>query len=381
MINLKRFGTIYLKDMTKEIEDTIISDETQMRRLYEKIEELERIIKQKDIENKILKEENEAYKIQIETFKKLFNDKNKENDNREESDKLLNFDKYKKYINNKDNIEKINEEYKKNNGPQLLDFNKMKKVLNNEIDENISIQSSDDNLEKIKSDKIIKELNIKENLSNESKNIDDVNIFSNNICPNIDTNKNDEKENTSDSHLGENNVKKFNKKDNKNIPILERFPINVYETIDLKFTEKIQNNKEIKELFDLIRYENNYKIKYQYEIAVLHNKYENDITIDDIIEFKIKNEGLKSSEKTRLKRKIERCKYLYEKYQNNLSRVGFQLYHIGYMNKKEWKLWIEELEKIMDKMEPIPCQYIWKKGDKKGSECGMINCKNHCFLS
>src|ERR1700759_4624831 len=76
-----------------------------------------------------------------------------------------------------------------------------------------------------------------------------------------------------------NDDKKISKRENKNLYILDRYPIKKYKEI----AEKTRRNKD-------------------------------SITIDEIIEYIIDQEGFSQKSKSRLKYKFERCTFLYNKY-------------------------------------------------------------------
>jgi hypothetical protein len=382
----KRFGQI----MTKEMEETVLNDTKQMNKLYEEIEELKKNIKEKNIEINLLNEQNKMYLNIIQ----------------KNNIKIENF---------------VSD--KKDNGPKILDFNKMNEVLNNENNNhnnfdsiksdfkfnfnypnnlNIKNQDLENDLERVNSelneiknkpitppyspDNKINEENIKNKIKQEleaefkqklNEEINSINQIKDKIISEL------QEKNKSNSSFSQplGNTTNKSKTNDKSKELLIRFPINKNnDEINENIKDKINNNKEIKELFDIVKSENAFRVKYQYEIATLYNKNKDEITLDDILDYKIKNEGLKHSEKSRLKYKMERSKILYEEYGNDLNRVVFQVSHLGYMNKKEWSLWKIELDKIMESLPPIPCPYIWKKGKDKGSLCSALRCKKHGFI-
>lgn len=320
MYKLKRFGTIYSKDMTKEIEETINNDEIQMKKLYERIEYLEDELNKKNTKIKILEEENEAYKLQIVTYKKLFNDE-------------------KNYINNID----ITKEDKKDDGPKLLNFNKMKEALKRE-----------DELES--KNKIIPKVEPTYQIFEEEYN-------TNNFIPTPSISSDDGSGKIKECH--DTNIpisKPIRKQRNKKLPAIERYPVTIYD-------------KTNSEILNFVSEENKFLIKFQYKIAEKLDKKIEEINIKDIIDFKIKCEGLNDNkdQRKRLKFKIERCKVLYEKYGEKLSRVKISLNYLSEMPEKIWFEWLQSLDNIINNLyiDSIKCDYKYKNN----KICGRYDCK------
>lgn len=344
----KRFGIISSKDMTKEIQDTIQNGEKQYKELYEKIEELEKIIKEKNIEINLLNEQNKIYKdiiqnnnIKMENFILDKTDNNKKDNN----PKILNFDKMqvlnKENGNNNINTDSIKSDFKINfNVPNITNINIKEthehKDLSNKFNEKEEI-------------KILKEENIdKSTVSIDSKN--------NNI-----------------SYVGE--ISRNTKKQyDRSKPILTRFPI-----IPINITkEESMCDPTVKEILDFIASETNYLIKYQHRIGKYLDEIKK-IDIEYIINFKVKKENLSYNQKSKLKKKIQRCKYLCDTYKYKLNSISFSIYNISIMSKKEWEEWLTELDKIIKDKYPSGylCDYIKKTGKNKGQPCGIKDCEEH----
>lgn len=359
MNKIKRFGTIYLRDMTKEIEETINNDENQMKKLYERIEYLEDELNKKNTKIKILEEENEAYKLQIITYKKLFNDE-------------------KNYINNID----ITEEDKKDDGPKLLNFNKMKETLKREdeiesknklipkVKPAYKMIEEDNNTNKfipthsISSDSNSSDMNYERFLKNQEK----FKIIVNKLILNIKIKKFLDNKSRSIEECHDTNIrnsKPIRKQRNKNLPAIERYPVTVYD-------------KTNSEILNFVSEENKFLIKFQYKIAEKLDKKIEEINIKDIIDFKIKCEGLNDNkdQRKRLKFKIERCKVLYEKYGEKLGRVKISLNYLSEMPEKIWFEWLQSLDNIINNLyiDSIKCDYKYKNN----KVCGRYDCKiNH----
>lgn len=166
---------------------------------------------------------------------------------------------------------------------------------------------------------------------------------------------------------------KSNKNENKNINILNKYPIIIYKDI---------NESNIKKM---VACECSYSIKYQYEISKTIEKIK-DITLDETIEYIINQENLSSSKKTKLKYRLERCKFLYETYGDKLNNIKINISNLEHISKKEWILWANELNNIIKELYPDDnvkdiehnfCKYVYKKGNKKDNICNKINCKRH----
>lgn len=160
----------------------------------------------------------------------------------------------------------------------------------------------------------------------------------------------------------------------KTKPILERFPI-----IPINVTkEECMSDPTVKEVLDFIASETNYMIKYQYRIGKYLDEIKK-IDIEYIINFKVKKENLSYGEKSKLKKKITRCKYLCDTYRYKLNSISFSVFNISIMTKVEWEEWLNELDKIMQNKYPpgYKCDYIKKAGKNKGLPCGKVDCDEH----
>jgi hypothetical protein len=293
-------------------------------------------------------------------------------------------------------------------GPKLLDINKYKEYVNKENTDNNNVNEI--NSLDIK-EKVI-ELNIKEtdeykNLQIELKELKEDYIQIQNkkdkveesneyilLKSNYENLLNERNNETDNNDENENQIKELqNKVDiltkqlNTNIKtktskthttvkqeydILSKYPIKVYKDI---------YNSKIKQL---IASEVALKIKFQCKIAEETNKNEEDITMDEIIDYIIKQEGLTPQVKSKIKYKFERCVYLNENYGDYLNIFKFGVQHLGFMSSKDWNLWVIELENLIKEnfpnfipKEKIKCKYIYKRGIQKGQSCDIINCRRH----
>lgn len=347
----KRFGTI---NMTREIEETVLGDAKQMELLYEEIENLKVVVNKKDLEIKILKEENEAYKLQIETFKLLYKD-NTELSNHNENIEHLDI---KKPV----NIDiKDNKEYIK----VLNELDKIKSEYNYIKEDYINIQRKNDKTEE-KDEKIKSLENIIEDLKYKFSNIDNK--------ENEFDEKQDEINKLNETiKILQKDIKKVKNKPIKNKPevqdfnILTKYPIKVYKDI---------GNSKIKKL---IAAEIAYKVKYQCRIAKETERNEENITMDEIIDYIIQQEELSQQDKSRLKYKFERCIYLNKNYEDKLNIFKFSIYNLSNMSKKHWDLWLNELDRLIQENYNIE-NNLNKKGNDKDKKCNKINCKNKNHL-
>lgn len=343
MNKIKRFGTIYLRDMTKEIEDTINNDEVQMKKLYEKIEELENELNKTNTKNKILEEENILLKQQNEMYLNIIQKNNIDINNNcdnmsEEKDsypRLLNFNKYKEYI-NKNNNTNINEGDRINIPTPSISSD------SNSVDMNYERFLRNKEKFKIIVNKLILNIKIKKFLNNKS-------------------NKNEKCHDTNNEN-NINNSKPIRKQRDRNLSAIERYPVIIYD-------------KTNSEILNFVSEENKFLIKFQYKIAEKLDKKIEEINIKDIIDFKIKCEGLNDNkdQRKRLKFKIERCKILYEKYGEKLSRVKISLNYLSEMPEKIWVEWLQSLDNIINNLyiDSIKCDYKYKNN----KVCGRYDCK------
>ncbi len=161
--------------------------------------------------------------------------------------------------------------------------------------------------------------------------------------------------------------KSKNKFDNKKLNILERCNVKVYNYDNLEC-----NNEELT-ILDYISSENKILIRFYSSITEKFDK--NDETIwKKIYKFKVNNGEIVDypDNKKRFKYKYLRCKELYNKYGENLKRFNMSIYYLGRLNKDEWKVFLEEFDKLYNNtfknMES--CQYNYKNG----KICGIDNC-------
>jgi hypothetical protein len=248
------------------------------------------------------------------------------------------------YLNyNKEKDINFNMNYKKGSNNQS--------VLDGHIDSNKKNN-------KDKSDIIIEEVLEKNKTSSIYPNIKNYNLLP---TPSSSTDKDKSHDSAIIIESEENNIK------SDDIPksVIEKYPVKVY----------IQTNSEI---LQFVSSENKFLINFQYKIAEKLNSKIEDIKMKDIIDFKIKYEGLvdNKDQRLRLKRKIERCKVLYENYGEKLSRFKISLNHLSDMSEKTWKLWLIDFDKIVMEIykECIKCNYVYKNS----KICNKYNCKiNH----
>jgi hypothetical protein len=165
--------------------------------------------------------------------------------------------------------------------------------------------------------------------------------------------------------------KSKNKFNNKNLKILERCNVKVYNYNNLEC-----NDKEL-HILNYISSENKVLIRFYSTITEKFDK--NDDTIWKIIyNFKVRNNELVDypDNKRRFKYKYLRCKELYKLYGENLSRFSMSIYYLGILSKDEWKVFLEEFDKLYNNtfknMES--CQHKYKNN----KICGIFNCnKKH----
>lgn len=320
---------IFKKIPNKEMEETMLSDTHQMKKLYEQIEELKEIIKNKDIEINLLED-----KISI--LEKIIDNNNTKNDDN------LNINK------NDINIPKFMPAHKLIEEDEIfINDNYQRKEFNVKIDD----KPEDD-----------------EESSSDSENTNNEFILR---PPKVNLNnclyeyyKNKENEKTKPNSGCE---KRYRRDRDKTLPPIQRYPPKIYNYSNTKNTE----------LFNFISSENKILIKFQSMIA---EKIIEDNVWEDIYQFKIINNELKDSStaKKRFKYKILRSKILYDKYEEKLSKFEIYLSHLGEMSDNEWELWLKDFDKIfIDTYKDIEgCLYIYKTGKKEGQKCGVHNCNN-----
>lgn len=347
-------------NMTKEIEETIANDAKQMEELYDKIEILEGIIKEKDIEISML---NDKIKILTGIIDDFENTKNKGSNNLNQDTKLEN-----------NNI--------KIDGSNNLNQNLKSETLNNDKDLNFTISNIEDekfngsnNLNHIKKDNIniiptpstsndskINHNNIK-NIKNKIIKILIINYYKhkyekiiklrNEKCNSVDTST----------------PKKIQKSRNKSLPILERFGTKHIKNEDIKDSEILR----------FVGEEDCFNIEYQYLVANKIDKKQENISIDDVVEFKIKYENKRNTKSRRKEYRylIKRCSYLFNKYDKNLGKFKISLSSLRIMSEDEWNQWKIAFDNLYKEVfkDSIKCDVILKYGRNKGKPCNRLNCK------
>jgi hypothetical protein len=318
----KRFGTI---NMTKEFEETVLNDANQMNGLYEEIDSLKNIIKEKDIEIKLLNDK--IYMLNEIINKNEINKKNNDFDNHSDSESSS--ENIINYLNTPDNEEIIVEQNFESNKDDSFYWEEYKKY--------IYIYYNDF-----------------ETYYNKYY------TYYDNIDTNYDTDM-------SEKNNANKRTPKVRRQRNKELPILERFIAIPYDTCDIKNSEILQ----------YVSSEDSYNIKYQYIIADKINKKIEEMTIDEVIDFKIKYDKRSNSKTTRieLKHKIERCEYLYNKYKENLSKFKISLSDLSIMSSEEWEEWKIAFDILYNEIfninKPVPCTHKYKGG----RVCNKPDCK------
>lgn len=376
MYNIKRIGTIYSKGMTKEIEETILNDGKQMNTLYENIDNYKKLLSEKDDEINLLKEQNKIYKEIIEKNNIKINSQLKTNSNFSSECKMVNSE----YKNIKEINTKIymNEVDKLNNKIPIEETDEYQKLKLKLIDMSTKYNNLLDNFNNfsIKENFSEKEDNIKEKLKKViledfKQEMNDKDILLNNLQEEINSLKSEKQ--TKSSTLK--SCKSPDTRDISEIEKITRCPISIYKECDT-------------ELKRFIAAENAFRIKYQYDIEERYFKNIDNISIDEILEFKINQENISYQDKSRLKYKIKRCHFLHETYNDKLNFIHFPLSNIERMSGSNWKKWLLRLDELIlqvDKLYPeidqgVPCEYIWKRGENKDKKCGIIKCKKHKFI-
>lgn len=164
--------------------------------------------------------------------------------------------------------------------------------------------------------------------------------------------------------------KNRNRKQDKSLPILDRYSIIVYDDI---------GNSVVKQL---IAKETELIICYKNDVADKIKKNIDNITINDVMDYIAKHDNLSYTKKSTMKFLFERCEYLYTNYgqYNKLNKFKFDVPSLAYMNKKDWAKWILELDKLVKihYIEENICQHIMANNSKRpGQTCGKIDCKKH----
>lgn len=368
-----------IHNITQEMEETVQNNGKQMKELYDIIEKQKKEIEYLNNELSILRGEKYCYENKI---KKLEKQLEGYNEHIKICDKINIDEKVNEALKEQEKINKKNIEFYKNAYQRQI---KEIKELNSKIESYVNNEGSEytDLINKINdlNEEIIELKNIN-NQYKQSENEIDIDSIKNKLQKEFQAqieelklkhikeinelkNVNIPTPSTSDDIKLKNVLPIGDIRSNDKLDILTRYPIKQYNINEI-------GGNEIKAL---IAAENSFKIKYQYQIAKKLNKNIDSITMDEIIDFKIKQENLNPKDKYKLKRKIERCYYLYNKYGDKLNILKFSLRNVSYMNTKDWELWLEELDKIIQNI-PENCQYVFKKGARKDQKCGVLNCKD-----
>jgi hypothetical protein len=253
--------------------------------------------------------------------------------------------------------------------------NTYKTIISEDNKENpdISKPSNIDNILKEKLDIIKKEhetelINIKESYTKDINELTKLNqklqdkVKTNEINPISPSNSND----TKILH----GAKYKHKFLDKSLHILERCNVIAY-----KYNLNLNNVKDKKdlEILEFIGSEHKVLVRFNSNIAERLDKKDKKIW-EEIFKFKIDNSELSNSPSTKsnFKYKILRCKELYDKYGENLSRFQIYVNYIGKLTQKEWDEYLIEFDKLYnDKINVTNlCQYKYKD-DKI---CNRFNC-------
>ncbi|CEG84808.1 hypothetical protein RMATCC62417_18561 [Rhizopus microsporus] len=381
MYNIKkRFGTIYIKNnMTKEIEETILSNEKQMEELYDEIDSLKLKNKKLEEENTLLKEQNQMYLDIIEKNKlninyKTDNEKYNHHDINN-GNKSLSTD----YASQSNNEKLYDTKYKTfvDEYDVPLELNTMKEHVSsysfNDIcniplppitDDEEILLNPEENIESIK---IIKEVQDEIEKVFEEYGLKDANDLINTIKTSKTKTEQVPTPSNSKDKIKNTSRKEKHKFENKDLPILKRCNVVAYKFNNIK-DDKNRHNIEI---LDFIASEHKVMIRFNSAIA---EKFDvNDKKIwDDIFKFKIENGELLNNNKTQFKYKVIRCKDLYDLYGENLSRFQIYVNYIGKLKPSEWKQFLVEFDKLYNEtIKGKACSHKYKSG----KICNRIDCK------
>lgn len=215
-------------------------------------------------------------------------------------------------------------------------------------------------------DKTNKEMEDLDNISDKNSNEPDTPLPSpsNSFPINIDKNDNNDNIDTAVKPA----KKKIQKSRNKDLPILERFGIKAFDDNDIKNSE----------ILKLVSEEDCFNIEYQHLVACKLNKKDENITIDDVVDFKIKYEKKRNTNTRRKEYRylIKRCTFLFGKYDKNLGKFKIPLYNLRSMSDDEWEEFKIEFDKLYTEIfkNSIKCNSILKSGRNKGNPCNRLNC-------
>lgn len=388
---MKRIGRVfnYNYNMTREFEETVLSDANQMLILYDKIDELkkvilekESIIKEKDLKIKNLMDENEAIKLKVITFEKLFESK--------KEDDPIETDEYKKL---QDEIKLIKDQHKQllqDNKELQEDYRNIQKtqIDHKDLDEKYKQllyekQSNNDIKEELEQkvkdlqEKVDKQSNITE-IPDNIKNIF-IDQVKHDLKKEFDEKLNDKQKIIDELNkkiMKENKLSKNDKPPTSGVPIkmLDKFPVKVYN---------INSNTNNNELLEFISTECCMNIHFN---SIIGSKMEkiNKTHLDDklmeplwedIWKFKVENGEIKDtdSNKKRTKNRIKRGRHLFSLYGDNLCKFKIPMSYLGDMTKKEWDLWCSEFADLFEDTfkGATLCDYVYSNK----MPCITYNCK------
>lgn len=134
--------------------------------------------------------------------------------------------------------------------------------------------------------------------------------------------------------------------------------INIMEDKIQQLVDKFKNYKNIKldlkkKKYNIIYKNNCYNNFYKHiKIEVLNiyeikKKISSKANLNNILEYIFKNDNYNRKQKTRLKNRLYRSLYLYEMYGNKLKNIDFSISRLTDMSKKDWIVWIKELDNII----------------------------------
>ncbi|KAI7870109.1 hypothetical protein K492DRAFT_178476 [Lichtheimia hyalospora FSU 10163] len=175
--------------------------------------------------------------------------------------------------------------------------------------------------------------------------------------------------------------KEDKKKDrrNKGKPILERFPIYIYNVTD----EDAKNDQDIKNLLYFANMEEYIIMNHNSDIVDEVDKLSK-VDIEFLVDYRLKYEkkNITKDSKLYMTRKIMRSKDLFRDYKEKLCKVKFSLSSLSKMSNNDYIEWKNELNKILNNVEIDNndislCSYIIKSGKRKDLPCGKINCMRH----
>lgn len=396
----KRYGKV----MTKEVEETVISFENQLEYLSNENDKLKSKVKNLEEEIYLLQEQNKMYKelidkngLNIEDKKDIQIDNEVNNvlpkpihawqmlcsddETIENNDKKID-NKYKE-------LEKELNKFKEDNESLIIEIKDLKqdyiKIQNDNKDiyknpEFIRLQLEKEEIEEKNNEKFEKLNETIDLLRTQINGIPSEEQIKNKLEKEIET----KYKNIYEEKLNKEKNKKSRKKESssnnenpniekidKSSELLRRYPIIIYKDI---------NGSEVK---NMVASECSFLVKYQYEVSTKTNK-KDEISINEVVDYIIKQEKLSSQEKNRLLNKYERCEYLHNTYKDKLNIFKFELNHISVMTKEEWKIWLNEIHKLIKQEYPNEvsenvifnkCDYVYTKGKNKGEKCNKVECR------